>query len=82
MNAHLLLVVVGTLVTLTGFVIHIHARRRFRAPAAPDIRPMIRPSQWRTRREWFSSEYGYRLSRRGAMLISLGGLIALIGGLL
>lgn len=78
MNAHFLLILAGLLVTLSGVAVHIHAVRRFRTASAPGW-PTIRPGQWRTRREWFSSEYGYRLSRRGARLISLGGLISLIG---
>lgn len=78
MNAHSLLIVAGVLVTLTGIVVHIYARHRFRTAHAPGIGPKIRPNQWRTRRDWFTSEYGYRLSRRGALLISLGGLISLL----
>ena len=78
MNAHSLLILCGLLVTFSGIALYVHARRRFRTAVAPGLWPTIRPSQWRTRREWFSSEYGYQLSRRGALLISLGGLIGLI----
>ena len=77
MNVHSLLILCGLLVTFSGIAVQVHARR-FRSAAAPGW-PTIRPGQWRTRREWFSSEYGYRLSRRGGFLVSLGGLIGLIG---
>ena len=79
MNVHSLLILCGLLVTLYGIAVYVHARRRFRSAVAPGLWPAIRPGLWRTRREWFSSEYGYRLSRRGALMISLGGLIGLIG---
>jgi hypothetical protein len=78
MNMPMILRICALLVTFAGIAMHFHARRRFRSAVAPGLWPTIRPGQWRTRREWFSTEYGYRLSRRGAILVSLGGLMGLI----
>ena len=76
MEGNWILLVVGLVITFSGIGLHVYAMTRFRTAASPGLRPQIKP--WRTRREWFSSEHGYRLSRRGAMLISLGGVVALI----
>jgi hypothetical protein len=76
------MVVAGTLVGTAGFAIHVYARHRFRAAGAPSVGPKLRPREWRTQREWFTSSDGYRLSQRGAWLMSVGALIALIGSFL
>ena len=82
MEIHLVLLVFGLAVTFWGIGLNTYARMKFRTAAAPGLWPQVRPSQWRTRREWFSSEHGYRLSRRGALLISIGGAISLIAAFL
>jgi hypothetical protein len=69
----------GTLVGIAGFATYVYARQQFRAAGAPGVGPKKRPDEWRARREWFSSDRGYRLSRWGAWMMSIGALIALIG---
>ena len=82
MNLQSSLIYSGTVVTLLGAGVHIYSRLRFRAAASPGIGPKLRPSEWRERREWYTTDHGYRLSQRGGLLMSLGGLIGLIGWLL
>ena len=82
METRSILLAVGLLVTIWGISLHVYARHHYRTPQSPGLWPQVRPSRWRERREWFSSEDGYRLSRRGALMISAGGFIALIGSFL
>jgi hypothetical protein len=81
MDMETILLAIGLLVTIWGAGLNIYARHRFRTAESPGLWPQWRPDRWRTRREWFSSEHGYRMSRRGAMLMSLGGVIAVIASL-
>ncbi|HET6349275.1 MAG TPA: hypothetical protein VFH88_09360 [Candidatus Krumholzibacteria bacterium] len=69
-----IMLVGSSLTFLYGLVLQKYALWRHRAPDCDGPWMSFDPRNWRERREWFSSEYGYRLYRWAGWHTLLGSL--------
>jgi hypothetical protein len=77
MDTRTALIATGGLFTVGGYMTAMYARARYRTALAPGLAPTWRGG--RPRREWFSSENGWRLSQSARWLMFLGGVISIVG---
>lgn len=70
--------IAGTITFLHGLVLQRWALARHRATDSDGPWLSWRPSNWRAKRDWFSSDYGYRLYRWAQWHTLVGGLIMLV----
>jgi hypothetical protein len=75
----LILIVAGTIVCVYGAVMQNYALLRHRA--TDSVGPWMgwNPRNWRERREWFASDYGYRMYRWYGWCTLMGGMISTVG---
>ena len=77
-----IVIMAGMIVCAHGVVMQRYALWRHRAAHSDGPWMSWNPKRWRERREWFASDYGYRLYRWYGWSTLIGGVMATIGWLL
>lgn len=69
-----ILILGGCLMLVQGLALQFYAMERYRVHDAPRPSFSRGPRHWRMKREWFTTDHGFRLYRAAGWSISVGSL--------